>query len=101
MIHVIASIRVKPGCVPEFMEIFKSNVPSVKAEKGCIEYVPTIDVDSGLPPQDLDENRVTIIEKWERLESLHAHLRTPHMLAYRDQVKDIVEDLSLYVLEDA
>lgn len=101
MIHVVASIRVKPGRIPEFLEIFKSNVPSVKAEEGCLEYAPTIDIDSGLPPQHIDGNRVTIIEKWESLAALHAHLGTPHMLAYREQVKDIVEDLSLAVLEDA
>jgi quinol monooxygenase YgiN len=58
-----------------------------------------IDVDSGLPPQHLD--RVTVIEKWESLEALHAHLRAPHMLTYREQVKDMVEDLSLNVLEEA
>ena len=101
MIHVIASIRVKPGRVNEFLEIFKANVPRVKAEAGCIEYVPTVDAASGLPPQHLDENRVTIIEKWEGLEALHAHLKTPHMLSYRERVKEIVEDLSLAVLEDA
>ncbi len=101
MINVIASIRVKAGRVSEFLEIFKSNVPSVKKEKGCIEYVPAIDVDSGLPSQDLDENRVTIIEKWESLDALHTHLRTPHMLAYREQVKDMVEGLSLTVVEKA
>ena len=88
MIHVVASIRVKPGRIPEFLEIFKSNVPSVKAEKGCLEYAPTIDIDSGLPPQHIDGNRVTIIEKWESLAALHAHLGTAHMLAYREQVKE-------------
>jgi quinol monooxygenase YgiN len=40
-------------------------------------------------------------EKWESLEALHAHLRAPHMLTYREQVKDMVEDLSLNVLEEA
>jgi quinol monooxygenase YgiN len=101
MIHVVASIRVKPGGVSEFLEILKPNVPLVQAESGCVEYVPTIDTDSGLPPQHRDENRVTIIERWESLEALHAHLKTPHMLAYRERVKEIVEDLSLAVLEDA
>jgi quinol monooxygenase YgiN len=42
-----------------------------------------------------------INEKWESLEALHAHLRAPHMLTYREQVKDMVEDLSLNVLEEA
>jgi quinol monooxygenase YgiN len=49
----------------------------------------------------LDENVVTIIEKWESLEALRDHLKAPHMLAYQEKVKDIVEDRSLKVLEEA
>ena len=101
MINVIASIRVKAGRLPEFLEIFNSNVPSVKKERGCIEYFPAVDIDAGLPPQRLDENVVTIIEKWESLEALRDHLKSPHMLAYREKVKDIVEDVSLKVLKKA
>ena len=63
MIYVIASIRVKPGKRDAFLEIFKANVQTVLAEKGCIDYMPTIDVDAGLPPQVLDPNVVTIIER--------------------------------------
>ena len=101
MIYVISSIRVKPGKRDAFLEIFKANVQTVLAEKGCIDYMPTIDVDAGLPPQVLDPNVVTIIERWERLEDLHAHLKSPHMAAYREKVKDIVEGMSLKVLEAA
>ncbi|WP_419657411.1 antibiotic biosynthesis monooxygenase [Desulfosarcina variabilis str. Montpellier] len=101
MIYVIASIRVKPGKRDAFLEIFKANVQTVLAEKGCIDYMPTIDVDAGLPPQVLGPNLVTIIERWERLEDLHAHLKTPHMAAYREKVKDMVEGMSLKVLEAA
>jgi quinol monooxygenase YgiN len=101
MISVIASIRVKAGRVPEFLEIFKANLPKVRKEKGCIEYFPAVDVNSGLPPQSLDENRVTIIEKWESLDALRDHLVAPHMLAYKEKVKDLVEDVSLKVLQEA
>ncbi len=101
MINVIASIRVKPGRLPEFLEIFKSNVPNVKEEKGCIEYFPAIDIDADLPPQVLDENVVTIIEKWEGLEALRDHLSAPHMQSYKEKVKDIVEDVSVKVLQEA
>ncbi|MBM4309111.1 MAG: antibiotic biosynthesis monooxygenase, partial [Deltaproteobacteria bacterium] len=58
MISVIASIRMKAGKRSEFLEIFKANVPKVREEKGCIEYFPAVDVDSGLPPQSLNENVV-------------------------------------------
>ena len=101
MISVIASIRVKPGRLTEFLEIFKSNVPSVNEERGCIEYFPAVDIDADLPSQTLDENVVTIIENWESLKALRDHLKTPHMLAYREKVKDMVEDLSIKVLEEA
>jgi quinol monooxygenase YgiN len=101
MINVIASIRVKPGRLTEFLEIFKSNVPHVREERGCIEYFPSVDIDADLPPQRLDENGVTVIEKWENLEALRDHLKAPHMLAYKEEVKDIVEDISLKVLQEA
>jgi len=101
MINVIASIRVKPGRLSEFLEIFKSNVASVREEMGCIEYFPAVDIDADLPPQSLDENVVTIIEKWESLEALRDHLNAPHMLAYKEKVKDIVEGVSIKVLQDA
>jgi quinol monooxygenase YgiN len=101
MISVIASVRIKADRLSQFIEIIKSNVPEVRKEKGCIEYFPTIDIDSGLPVQKLDKNVVTIIEKWESVEALRAHLKTPHMLAYREKVKDIVEELSVKVLKEA
>ena len=101
MISVIASIRVKAHRLSQFIEIIKSNLPEVRKEKGCIEYFPAIDIDSGLPVQKLDKNVVTMMEKWESVEALRAHLKTPHMLAYREKVKDIVEDLSIKVLREA
>ena len=84
-----------------FIEIFKANVQKVREETGCIEYFPAVDIDSGLPVQRLDANVITIVEKWQSLEALSDHLATPHMLAYREKVKDLVEDLSLKVLQQA
>lgn len=101
MIHVVASIRVRAGKLSKFLEVFKSNVPNVKKEKGCIEYFPTVDIDANLPLQSLDEKVVTIIEKWESLEALRDHLNAPHMRAYKERVKEIVEDISLKVLQGA
>jgi quinol monooxygenase YgiN len=99
MISVIASVRIKADRVSQFIEIVKANVPEVRKEKGCIEYTPVTDIDSGLPVQKFDKSVVTIVEKWDSVEALKAHLKTPHMLAYREKVKDIVEDLSIKVLQ--
>jgi quinol monooxygenase YgiN len=101
MINVLASIQIKAGKVSEFIEIFNTNVENVRAEDGCIEYYATVDLDADLPPQVLDENVVTIIEKWENLAALRAHLTAPHMMTYREKVKDIVGNVSLKVLQEA
>ncbi len=101
MIHVIASIQIKPGNKAAFLDIFKANVSAVKAEDGCIEYRPTVDVETGMPPQRLEPDTVVIIEKWSTLEALRAHLATPHMATYRQKVKALVEGVSLKVLQDA
>lgn len=101
MIYVIASISIKEGRLSEFLDIFKSNMPNVIRERGCVEYVPTIDVPSGLPAQTCDGNVVTIIEKWRTLEDLKKHMSSPHMLAYREKVRDHVEHVSLKILREA
>ena len=82
----------------EFLTIFKANLPAVHAEEGCIEYFPAIDIELGVPTQELNENIVTIIEKWETLDHLKAHGVAPHMLAYKEKVKDIVADVKLKVV---
>ena len=102
MIHVIATIEVHPGTRTAFLAEFKANVPAVLAEDGCHEYVPTLDVTSGLGLQGpLRTEIVTIVEKWRDLPALHAHLKAPHMLAYREKVKDYVRSVQLQVLEPA
>ena len=101
MLYVIASIRVQPGRLSRFLEIFKSNVPAVRAETGCVEYRPTVDVETGLPPQLLEPDTVVVIEKWDSLDALRNHLTTPHMLAYREKVKELVLSVSLKVLQEA
>jgi len=100
MVRVIASIHVKEGQLSKFIEIFKSNVPDVLEEKGCVEYVPNIDLPTGLPRQELNSNVVTIIEKWRSLEDLQAHASSPHMLAYQQKIKDFVHRVSLKILTE-
>ncbi len=101
MINLIASIHIKEGRLSEFVEIFKSNIPNVLQERGCMQYMPTIDVPTGLPSQELNNNLVTVIEKWESLEDLQAHLSAPHMLADKERVEDIVDKVLLKVLREA
>ena len=100
MIYVIATVEVKPGKREAFLAEFSRNVPNVRVEKGCIDYGPTVDLKTDIARQiPLRENTVTIIEKWESLQALLAHMQAPHMLTYRERVKDLVSGSTLQILE--
>ena len=102
MIYVIATIEVAAGKRNEFVEAFRANVPNVLAEEGCIEYEPTVDLETELAVQpDVRPNTVIIVEKWESLEALNSHLVAPHMIRYREKVKDLVAGVSLQVVQPA
>lgn len=102
MIHVIATIEIAPGKRTEFLREFYQIVPEVRAEKGCVEYGPTVDLPTSIPAQPpVREDVVTIVERWETLDDLEAHLIAPHMLAYRTRVKDLVRHATLQILETA
>ncbi len=102
MVHIIASITTTSGSQARFLEEFHRLVPLVRAEAGCIEYGPTIDVDTnidGLPAARGDV--VTVVEKWDSVEALDAHLKAPHMLRYRERVKNLVASVEIRVLKPA
>ena len=101
MICVIATIKAKTGQRQALLACIQENLPNVHAEVGCLEYQPMIDTESSLGAQELDENIVTMVEKWETMPNLNAHAVAPHMLEYREKVKDIVESVSLKVLTAA
>jgi len=102
MIHVIAAIKIVPGKRDEFLVAFHELMPLVQAEDGCLEYGPAIDVATPIEIQEpLCENTVTVIEKWESIEALEAHLQAKHMQENRVKVKDLVAGIKIQVLKPA
>ncbi|MBS0261481.1 MAG: antibiotic biosynthesis monooxygenase [Planctomycetes bacterium] len=102
MIHVIATIELVAGQRTAFLKEFNALVPLVRAEAGCLEYGPAIDVASGMSAQiPVRDNVVTVIEKWSDLDALRAHSVAPHMEAYRPKVKHMVLSTTLQVLDPA
>lgn len=99
MIHVIASISIQKGTQEEIRKIYESFVPQVEKEQGCLMYCPTVDFQTDIHTQTQDQNLVTIIEKWESIEAFNAHLNAPHVLQFREDIKGIVEKVSIKVLE--
>ena len=102
MIHVIATIEVAPGKRAEFLEQFHWVVPLVRAEEGCIEYGPAVDLPTAIAVQvPLRPDTVIVLEKWSSLAALAAHSKALHMDEYRVRVKDLAKGVSLQVLEPA
>lgn len=100
MIHVLATIEVQPEKREEFLKAFRELIPKVRAEQGCIEYGAAIDLQTPIPSQPaLRENIVAVIEKWDDVDALLAHLEAPHMMEYRQAVKDLVVGTEIRVLE--
>ena len=100
MIHVIAIITAKPGKRDEVLKNFKDNVPAVHAEKGCIEYGATVDIDGG-PFAKFGPDTFVVVEKWESMDDLKAHGASEHMKAYAAKNKDLLADRAVHVLQNA
>ena len=102
MIYVIATIELEDGQRDNFLQEFRQIVPLVLAENGCIEYGPTIDIETNIGAQpDVRSNSAIIVEKWDSIEALEAHLIAPHMLTYREKVKPFVKQVDLRIMEPA
>lgn len=102
MIHVVAEIELKPGKRPEFLTLFKEHVKKVRQEKGCVAYAPMVDA-SGEPPaaRAPRENVVTILEEWQSLEDLQAHLKAPHQAEFFKRTGDMRAAGRVSVLTEA
>lgn len=100
MIHVLAQIETVPGHRDDFLAEFAQVAILVRQEAGCIEYGAAVDLPTGIPVQNfLGENVVMIVEKWESIDHLKAHLVAPHMMDYRVRIKSFVQGVTLRVLE--
>lgn len=100
MIHVLALIETTPGHRDDFLREFAKVTVPVRQEQGCIEYGAAVDAVTDIPvQQQLGENSVMIVEKWESVDHLKAHLVAPHMADYRIRVKAFVKSVELKILD--
>ena len=80
----------------------RANLAAVRAEDGCIEYTPTIDVEGlGSFQTKLGPDTFVFIEKWRDAQALKAHAAAPHMAAYAAKVKDMLASRVIHVLSAA
>jgi quinol monooxygenase YgiN len=99
MIHVLAIITAHPGKRAELLDLFHAIVPVVRAEEGCIEYGPVVDVEGAQPAFGPDT--FVVVEKWTSRETLKAHSVAPHMADYGARSKHLIAARAVHVLQDA
>ena len=102
MIHVVAILTAKPGRRAEVLQHFHAIVPAVRAEKGCIEYVPVVDSETTLSIQaPCGPDTFVVIEKWESLAALEAHGAAPHMVEYGKKTREMMAGRAIHILSPA
>ena len=85
----------------EYIAKTRAIVDTVRAEKGCCEYRLLGDaVTDWEKPQRFGERTLWMLEKWESIEALKAHLETPHMKAFGPTVRPMRANGTFHVLED-
>jgi len=99
VLHVIALITTKPGMREAVLAAFRANMPAVHAEEGCIAYEPAIDAEAfGGSQTELGPDTFAVIEQWASPEALRAHAAAPHMKAYAERTREMIERRVIHVL---
>lgn len=100
MIYVIASVELKPGKRDAFLKEFHGIQDAVRKEKGCIAYGASVDAHTDIGRQaPVRENTVTIMEQWESVAALKAHMGQPHMAKYFAATGALVAGTTVQILD--
>ncbi|NKB50818.1 MAG: antibiotic biosynthesis monooxygenase [Rhizobiaceae bacterium] len=76
MIYLVATLTIKPGSLPNFIDAAKTCIEATRREAGCISY--------DLHQSQTDENTLVFVERWENQESLDGHFNAPHFAVWRE-----------------
>ena len=84
MIVVTAKIKSLPGMRAKVVEMSGPCVEATRKENGCMRYELYVSSE--------DDVTMQFVEEWADLDALRAHLKTPHVLAFREGRKSLVEE---------
>lgn len=89
-ITVTVLIKTFDGKATEEIQNFHAIVDTVLAEQGCLHYELTQSIH--------DENHFVLLEKWESMSALEAHLQTPHMKHAIEQAENFRSKLPQIII---
>lgn len=101
MLTIVAEVCTRPGADHRkaVLTLFKKVSPAVLAESGCHGYAPMIDAQVHAGFQTVNPNCIVMIEKWEDIAALQAHMETPHMIAFHRQAEAHIVEIKVKILE--
>ncbi len=77
--YIVANIYPKAGKEDALLARIQANIPLVRKEHGCLRY----DLH-----QSMKGKGFMFYEIWADKDAFEAHGKAPHMLAYREEIKD-------------
>ena len=93
--YIVAFVYPKAGEAEAVKEAILENIPKVRKEQGCLRYDLHVLQGGG--------DKFLFYEIWADKTAFEAHRVAPHILAYREKVKDLLEkpsDVSLWSAAD-
>jgi quinol monooxygenase YgiN len=93
VIVVTSTFKSVPGKRVSVLELAHPCIEATRKEKGCIRYELFVSSE--------DEVTLQFIEEWTDLDSLKNHMKSPHLLAFKEQRKAIVEEGGILKLFEA
>ena len=87
------------GLIQAVLDQFAKIIPIVLKEEGCHGYAPMVDAATDASFQATAPDSIIMVEQWETVAHLEAHLQTAHMKAWSDAVKGDVLETHIRILE--
>ena len=100
-VYVLCRFDLRPDAsVADYAGRTLSVVPTVRAEDGCRMYTLLRDAATDWDkPMRFGERTMWMLEKWDSVDALKAHLDTPHMKAFGPTVRPMRTSSTFHVLE--
>ena len=74
MIVVQVEVIVEPGSASKAVDAVKKMETATRQEAGCLKYAFAVDIS--------DAGMIRVIERWESMDAIKAHMASPHMAAF-------------------
>jgi quinol monooxygenase YgiN len=81
MLVVAAEISIEPDIVETVRDALLTMETETRKEPGCQAYAFSVDVN--------DAGTLRIFERWDSMEALEAHFKTPHMASFGAAISKI------------